>query len=584
MEPVTLLQFTPLCTDGYGSQSYERCHSGYSSTPSDCAITAQEPPVSLCGETQLSMDTGTNPALGQSPYSYVGSNSCDGYAHAGLGLEQNATYCIQQEQMQTIPPMASNGPTYDQEYGVLMSSANDPGMSDMSVGPPPIRLPRLDGPMSIDTTVGMESGYHSPAGSRGGSLYSGPGSTPHSPMNMSGDCSHPRNKSYGLNNKAYQKVRSKNSRVGVGKMVRATSPMFPDQSTPLSNLRRQPSVGSITSNKSMDQLSTFSASAKSDSCTHNSTCESVDSPVPSTNSPAGFEFSPSLTPKTQGSLENSSRSCLELEIPAKYARKISELDKKIMKLQVERTKQLEKAQQTMSASAGPMGNPWCVDMDSWMITEKLPDVGKTHLYIFPLGIHELDAPLYDDANRLLRQVGGLYLDLQTSINILRSICCKSVFIPAEISTCFAYIKSLLKENQELKLSNMQGVYSIQVEKEEGVADAVSPTEFSQALTAANNVLKCAQHITQSYPDLQMQLLKTRQVASRQADNCDAICEKLGVVDKERRGQIRALLEGNCITMTSAERVWPQYYHIAMQTIKDITECMHPSTTITTQQA
>ena len=245
---------------------------------------------------------------------------------------------------------------------------------------------------------------------------------------------------------------------------------------------------------------------------------------------------------------------------------------------MERSKILEKAQQNKMTCTGPMVNPWCVDLDSWLAPEKLPEVGKAHLYIFPLGIHELDEPLYDDANKLLRQVGGLYLDLQSSISILRSICCKGMFIPAEISTCFAYIKSLLHENQKLKLSNLQGVYSIQLDTENKMADGILASEFNEALLAANNVLRCAQHITQSYHDLQMQLLKMRQVAAAQADSCNAICQKLDVSDRERRAQIRALLEGNCITMASAERVWPQYYQVATQTIKIITECIHPSNT------
>lgn len=562
MEPVTLLHFTPLCTDGYGPQGY-----GNYTSAAGCNM-AQELPVSI-GE--LSMDTAST-AMRQPPYSYVGSTSCEAYG--SLAMEQTG-YCTQQEQMQSsraVPPIA-NRPVmvqeYDQEFNVLMSNANDPGISDISVGPPPIRLPRLDAPMTIDTASTVESGYQSPAGSRAGSLYSG---SPHSPISMTGDSSHHRNKSYSLN-KTYPKNRPKSSRVN--KLMRATSPMFPDQSTPLSNFKRQPSTSSITS------LDTFSISVKSDPGNYNPHTSESTVNSPSTNSPGGFELSSatsvsSLSATSTKTLESSSRSCLELEIPAKYARRISELDKKIIKLQVERSKVLEKAQQTKSAPIGATVNPWCVDMDSWLITEKLPEVGKAHLYIFPLGIHELDEPLYDDANRLLRQVGGLYLDLQTSISILRSICCKGMFIPAEISTCFAYIKSLLHEYQKLKLSNLQGVYSIQLDAEEGIVDGVLPMEFSEALSAANNVLKCAQHITQSYHDLQMQLLKMRQVAAGQADSCSAICQKLDVMDRERRGQIRALLEGNCITMASAERVWPQYYQVATQTIKIITECIHPS--------
>lgn len=595
MEPVTLLHFTPLCTDGYGPQDYGRCPEGYgSSSASACSI----PPQEVDTHHLSSMETS---GCSLPPYNYVGPSSCEAYGRL-------ASYCDHQQQQEQRTLANSVSQDYDPEYGALL--VGNPGdMADcIDVGPPPVRLPRLEAPMSVDTTAGgVEAGYPSP-----GSSFYGPGSGPHSPMSSgAGDLptTLPRsNKTY-PHSKTYPKSRTKATRAG--KMVRATSPIFPDQSTPLSSLRRQPSVSSIASTKSSEQLSSafsISVSVKSDPELRSTEPTSDSPPVNSAHSQQGFEFcstassigSPSSlsttssrAPQGVGLTDGGGRSgggsrlsCLELEIPAKYAHKISNLDKKILKLQVERSKLLEKAQQQQASigfAAAPTTTPWCVDMDAWLLPDKLPEVGKAHLYIVPLGIHELDEPLYDDANRLLRQVGGLYLDLQTSISMLRGICCKGVFIPAEISTCFAYIKSLLHENQKLKLSNLQGVYSIQLDDDMGAAggeaggvvEAALPGEFAECLTAANHVLKCAQHITQAYTPIQMQLLKLRQVASKQADSW----QKLGVAaDRERRGQIRAVLEGNCITMASAERVWPQYYEAATQTIKSITECIHPSNT------
>lgn len=567
--PVTLLHFTPLCTDNYSSHSYGRCLETFSSTAPGCSLAAQQgPPPPVSGADTMSMETG-NPAaqmncsLRQSPYNYIGSSSYEAYA--GLSMEQNATYCTQQEQMQTShpPPPASHAAMaqdYGTEFGMLMGSSNDPGISE--VGPPPVRLPRLEIPVSVETTS-VESKYSC---SRNGPFYTtSPHSTPHSPMSVGGNSSFHHRRSYGIS-KTHTKTRTKSSRSNM--VMRATSPIFPDQSTPLFSLKRQPSVSSITSNRSIDQLSTFSVSVKSDPGIYNlqtsSTCEStVNSPsLNSTGSP-GFEFS-SATSGSQGTtcsgLEGSSLSCLKLEMPAKYARRISELDRKILKLQAERSKVLEKAHRG-------------TDLDAWLITEKPPEVGKAYLYIYPLGIHELDEPLYDDANKLLRKVGGLYLDLHTSISVLRSICYKGVSVQGEISTCFVYIQSLLHKNQKLKLSNLQGVYSIQVDVEDGLTDGVLPIQFSEALSAANKVLKCAQHITLSYINVQMQLQKLRQVAAGKVDDCDAICQKLGLVE---RSQLRAVLEGNCTTMASAERVWPQYYQVATETIKSITECIHPS--------
>lgn len=549
--PVTLLHFTPLCTDDFVPPSYG-CMETYTSTATGCGgdmPTQQGPPVS----TAELLDTGTAQMNCCLPYNYVGTNSCEVYN--GLAMDQNSPYCSE-----PVPP------PYNAEFGVLVS--------DMSVGPPPVRLPRLEPPMTIDTKISTKDNYSSSPGSRGSSFYTGPHShsTPHSPMSI-GDPSQ-RKQIAGFNKTfTYPKRTPKTSSRNM--IVRSSSPMFPDQSTPLSNLKRQPSVSSITSNRSADQISTFSISTNSSLPTSN--CESNSPSVNSVNSPR-FEFSlaNNLSPQSSES-RCGSRSCLEVEVPPKYARRISDLDKKILKLQAERSRLLEKVYQSDSGSSGLMEDSRFPDMNAWLFSEKIPEMGRAHLYIFPLGIHELDDPLYDEASKLLREVGGLYLDLQTSINIMRQICCKGMFIPAEISTCFAYINSLLHENRNLKLSNVDGVYSIQLETDQVMPEEVLLTEFTEALTAANQVLKCAQRITLSYTNVHMQLQKLRQIAVGKLETWNTTYQKsVEIVDREKRTQIKAILEGNCTTMASAERVWPQYYQAATQTIKTITECIHPS--------
>lgn len=572
-EPVTLLHFTPL-TDDF---SYGRCYETSSST--GCSLPQ--------GDHEAALPHAMNCSL---PYSYVGSiNSCEVYN--SLSMDQTpAAYCgSQQEQMQTTqhPPatMPASMEEYGAEFSVLLRP--DADISDISVRPPPVCLPRLDPlvPVSIDTTINANDASYpslSPASTRSSSFYaeSHSHSSPHSPMSV-GD-----RKNFGGISKTYPK-RSKPSTRRL--MLRANSPMFPDHSTPLSSLKRQPSISSITSNRSADQASTFSfpQSTNSDPSIYSipNACDS-NLNSPSVNSVGQysprFEYSSpqgSISDKISAGVEVSSRSCLELEIPAKYARRISELDRKILKLQGERSKVLEKVHQTKSASSGLIADTRISDMDMWLFSEKLPEMGKAHLYIIPLGIHELDDPFFDDASKLLREVGGMYLDLQTSISVLRGICCKGVFIPAEISTCFAYIKSLLHENRNLKLSNLEGVYSIQLDADKAPLEGVLPAEFAEALAAANQVLKCAQRITLSYMSMQMELLKLRQIAAGMLDTCNATFNKLELMDREKRSQIRAVLEGNCITMASAERVWPQHYQAATQTIKIITECIHPSSQI-----
>ena len=586
--PVTLLHFSQLEDDyGYGGRRYENPSSAMSAGCSVDTIQQQlqphpgeaaMPPHSMARELEVSMNCSL-------PYDYVGTiDSCAVYN--SLSVEQTPpAYCgHQHEQMQTAqhPPAPMPPPVghFDAGFGVHLPPPLPLPDTDITE-PPPVRL-CLDPPLSIETN----SDYHSlsPASTRSSSFYaetSHSHSSPHSPMSV-GEQSH--RKSYGGISKTYPSAKmSKKSNHRL--MLRATSPMFPDQSTPLSSLKRQSSISSITSTRSSapDQDSVFSF-AQSDPSVYsapNACNSSLNSPSVGRSSP-GFDHSyASSCNSPQGSvsassMDGSSRSCLELEIPAKYARRISDLDKKILKLQADRSKVLEKVHLTKAALSGLIADTRISDMDNWLFSEKLPEMGKAHLYIVPLGIHELDDSLYDDASKLLREVGGMYLDLQTSISILRGICCKGVFIPAEISTCFAYIKSLLHENKNLKLSNLEGVYSIQLDSDEVLSEGVLPAEFTEALDAANQVLKCAQRITLSYVRVQMELLKMRQIAVGKLDTCNATFNKLELMDRERRSQVRAVLEGNCTTMASAERVWPQYYQAATQTIKIITECIHPS--------
>ena len=363
---------------------------------------------------------------------------------------------------------------------------------------------------------------------------------------------------------------------------RASSPMFPDQSTPLSSissLSRQPSISSLST-------SSTSAPAKSvrsdpgvyryeihtDSAIHSPATSLLDSPKFTFGGPGGID-----SPMTQD--DSASRSCLEVEMPAKYSREIFKLDKKILELQAKRSKLLEKAK---SSGTGPMpyiGKEDIMDMH-WNGMDKPSDIGKVLLYIFPLGIREFDEPVYEEANAILRQVGGLYFDLQRALTNLREICCKGSILVPEISTCFAYIRSLLSINQRLKLTELtNGIYRIQLDLESEMSDGSSvphAQEFNFALNAANEVLMSAQHITQLYPTMQLNLQKVKQRASDKVANFEQICGKLGIVAGERKNHIKSVLEGYSSAVESAGRVWQQYYQVAMDTISTITECIHPS--------
>ena len=367
--------------------------------------------------------------------------------------------------------------------------------------------------------------------------------------------------------------------------IRQSPPIFPPgSSTPLSSvsLSRHESLTSICSSTKSDAYSIVAPSVRSDPGPYrlqqsNGIDSAIDSPtVMSAQGSPRFEYS-STTSSTQSlpvPAESSSRSCMEVAMPMKLARKITDLDKKILKLQADRSKLLEKAHQNKSSSSFD-GVSDDMNIDTRMLMEKSSEVGRVHLYIVPLGVHVLDEPLYEDANAILRQVGGLYFDYQSAVDNLRSICCKGMVRLPDISTCFAYIKSLLSENQKLKLENSATGYRIQLDLDSAVPNQEVPTEFVKSLGVANEVMRCAQQITKAYTTLQMQLQQVRQTAAAKSDQCDSICQSLGIIDRERRTQIKSVLEGNCTIMSTVERVWPQYYQVAMETIKTITECIHP---------
>ena len=470
------------------------------------------------------------------------------------------------------PAMSITGAEFDDlDFGSLLSNSANPGPAavhhhhhhPMMAEP---MLPEAEPPNKI-----KKEGHTAFSSSFGGSKsrYGGAQTMPHA-----GDHKQPSKRG----------GRSKYTR----SFPRATSPMFPDQSTPLasiSSLSRQPSISSLSTSST-----SYSAPAKSvrsdpgtyrheihtDSAIHSPANSLLDSPRFNFIGPDGVESPMTIQPG-----ESTSRSCLEVEMPAKYSREIYKLDKKILELQAKRSKLLEKAK---SFGTGPMphiGREDSIMELHWNGMDKPSDIGKVLLYIFPLGIREFDEPVYEEANSILRQVGGLYFDLQRALTNLREICCKGSILTPEISTCFAYIHSLLNVNQRLKLTELaNGIYRIQLDLENVTSDHDGSVphvqEFNVALNAANEVLMSAQHITQLYSTMQMNLQKVKQRASDKVANFEQMCSKLGIVAGERKNHIRTVLEGYSSAVESAGRVWQQYYQVATDTISTITECIHPS--------
>ena len=522
-EPV-LLHFTPLITDSFSPYS---------------DVNMAGPPTSL---------------IVPQPPPYGAENMCD----TSFPNHQHP-YPLSQ-----MSSPAAEEPLGDLDSIEMLALLNDPAIGDIGPSPVPVRSPRS----AEEPPRKKESAYPS----RCRLTHS----NPHSPSDMRRRTLHE-----GLSSFRIGKLRLRSStRSGPHAFKRATSPMFPDQSTPLSSVSLQASNTSLYSAKS-DPFGTISSrhSAKSDPGVYHvqNGCDSpMNSPAVSiqesdANSPS-FTFGQTQSPQVPEF--SATKTCMELEMPMKYARKIVDLDKRILKLQAERSKVLEKAHQSKLSDVALVEDKWI------SASERAAENGKVHLYLFPLGIHALDEPLYEEANSVMRQIGGLCYEFQSAVTNLRNICCKGMFILPDISTCFAYIKSLLQENQKLKLNQplAPGVYRIQLDSEAGYMEIVLP-EFIEAISAANEVLTCSQHITLTYANIEMRLHTVREIAAEKVEKSDSICQSLGIVDRDRRNQIRSVLEGNLIAVTSAMRTWPQYYQTATETIQTITECIHPANSV-----
>ena len=586
---VALLSYTPLHTDAFTPQYYDppQCmDTGMSITPARTSADSFPGAATMIGASSPMCGVGTAggdhdqhpPPYGYSAAEPAVSSRYDSspyYSPGQVGEHHGGMHGPYTPSQASSPALSMTTAAGYTDLGDLDSIPMDMLLPNADPGPPPVRIsgPRLP----EDPPSKKESAFSAATAQRTWIGSGGARSMPHSPSDtVKPKLSH--------SDRNTRQIRSRSHKhATLRTFARANSPMFPDQSTPLSSvnssLSRQPSITSLSSS---DQFGAPSISVRSDPGVyrheiHPTNMDSAfHSPTTSFQDSPKFVFGGSTTsPLPQ--VDSASRSCLELEMPAKYSKKICDLDKKILKLQAERSKLLEKVHLTKSAGTGPMPHVGRGDIDShWTMMDKSSEIGRVLLYIFPLGIREFDEPIYEEANAILRQVGGVYFDLQRALSNLRDICCKGSVLPPDISTCFAFIRSLLNENQRLKLTELaNGIYRIQLDLENGLADGPLPQEFYVALNAANEVLMSAQHITQSYSTMMMNLQKVRQRAAEKAANFEKICDRLEIVAGERK-DIKSVLDGYKTAVASAERVWPQYYQVATNTISTITECIHPS--------
>lgn len=358
--------------------------------------------------------------------------------------------------------------------------------------------------------------------------------------------------------------------------LRSSKPVFPTESVPLQEVFRRPpsATPSVLSTRSdpFDTRSTCRSIGAISDPGYACSVKSRDSGTGSISSaPGGLLHNQSMEDfgDAPGEPENSTKACMEVEMNMKEVKKIIELDKKILKLQAERSKLVEKAQQSTARTESP-------NEQYGGSVGKPPELVRVHLFFVPIGIHSLDEPVFEEANTLLRTIGGKYFDLEQAIATLRNICCKGMVAVPDFSTCFAYIKSLLQETQRLQLTNNGGIYQIKLDAGTIGSSQPVPHEFTNALSVANSVLRAAQAITHSYHKIQMRLQNVQGMARDRIEACDSLCQQIGLMDRDRRSQIRAVMDGNFATVSTAVRVWPQYYGAATETIRSITHCIHPS--------
>ena len=368
---------------------------------------------------------------------------------------------------------------------------------------------------------------------------------------------------------------------GQRSQIRASKPIFPTESVPLQQVSRRerppsatPSVFSSRSDPFDTRSTCASIGAASDpGCAYS--VRSRDSGTGSVCSAPGIldGSSPGEYLDSPGDplSESGTKACMEVEMNIKEVKKIIDLDRKILKLQAERSKLVEKASQNTAKAAESPNDKYSGEMT------KPHELVRVHLFFVPVGIHMLDEPVFEEATTLLRRIGGKYVDLERAIATLRHICCKGMAVVPEFGTCFAYIKSLLQETQRLQLTESRGIYQIELDNGgAGSQPQPVPQEFHDALGMANRVLHAAQAITHSYHTIQMQLQKVQGMARDRSETCDALCQQIGLTDRDRRCQIQSVLDGNFAMLSTAVRVWPQYYRAASETIRAITQCIHPS--------
>lgn len=373
------------------------------------------------------------------------------------------------------------------------------------------------------------------------------------------------------------------------RIVRTKRPVFPESSTPLSELKSYCSSTSLSSSKSSTvvsdssypgtfasdpghcdisdaghvppaedkQIQQFIAEVLKPRKKLNTIDQKEEFEKSSSQSPIPLCESPGspLPPST-------SKSALKVEMPVRYVKKITDLDRKILKLQAERAKLLEKGQSKVADDLESSTESRHGSFDS---------KSSVQVHYYAVGIPELDGACYNEGNFLLSSIGGINNDFKVAVE---SLCekCNEKRSSENVSNCLVYMKTLLVGHQTLKLHQMDGgLYQLLVQPDD---PQMICHDLSQALAAANELLQITQQIVGSSLVVENRLKVVIETVQQLVQSCEATCDHLHIVD-ERKIQIKNVLEGNQIALETALRLWPKSSSMAKNTLQAITNSMHP---------
>jgi len=373
------------------------------------------------------------------------------------------------------------------------------------------------------------------------------------------------------------------------RVVRTKCPIFPESSTPLSELKSYSSTSLSSASRS--------STVKSDGSSYPGTfasdpgqCEASD-PGYCTSSEDKtiqqflkdvlkprkklyvadnedeIEKSASLSPV--GRCESpiaampptTTKAALKIEIPVRYVKKITDLDRKILKLQAERAKLLEKGQSKVDYLENSTDNR----------RGSFETKSSVQIHYYAVGIPELDGACYDEGNLLLSSIGGITNNYRVVINNLYEVC-NQKDAGHSITDCLNHMKTLLVGHQTLKLHQMDdGLYQLLVQPDN---PEMICQDLAQSMVAANELLKITQQIVGSSAVVETRLKLVIETVIQLVQSCEATCDHLGILD-ERKIQIKNVLEGNQIALETALRLWPKNCLSAKDTLAAITDSMHP---------